>query len=144
MPIMNGFQFKEALNEIADYQNVPFLMISASPIDFKVEERVKLQIDEFIMKPFHDVDCSASMKLMIEFREICSQWNWSDPEFFYVYILFEIWSWICFPGVKKNGTKLTIGDARDVSEENDGVLVFTGGGDPKYVIWEDIEIIKFD
>lgn len=46
--------------------------------------------------------------------------------------------------VLKDGTKLTIGDARDVSEENDGVLVFSGSGDPKYVMWEDIEIIKFD
>lgn len=46
--------------------------------------------------------------------------------------------------VLKNGTKLTIGDARDVSEENDGVLVFTGGADPTFIIWEDIEIIKFD
>lgn len=46
--------------------------------------------------------------------------------------------------IMKNGTKLTIGDARDVSEENDGVLVFTSGGDPTYVLWEDIEIIKFD
>ena len=44
----------------------------------------------------------------------------------------------------KNGTKLVIGDARDVSEDNDGVLIFTGSGDPIFVIWEDIEIIKFD
>jgi len=46
--------------------------------------------------------------------------------------------------ILKNGTKLVIGDARDVSEDNDGVLIFTGSGDPTFVIWEDIEIIKFD
>jgi len=43
----------------------------------------------------------------------------------------------------KNGEKLTIGDARDVSEENDGVLVFSDNGDPQYVIWEDIKMIEF-
>jgi hypothetical protein len=46
--------------------------------------------------------------------------------------------------VLKNGDNLVIGDARDVSEANDGVLVFTGSGDPTYVIWEDIETITFD
>lgn len=46
--------------------------------------------------------------------------------------------------VLKNGDSIVIGDARDVSEENDGVLVFTGSGEPKFIIWEDIEIITFD
>jgi hypothetical protein len=46
--------------------------------------------------------------------------------------------------VLKNGTKLTIGDSRDVSDQNDGVLVFSGGKDPQFIMWEDIDIIKFD
>ncbi len=46
--------------------------------------------------------------------------------------------------VLKNGTELMLGDARDVNEENDGVLVFTGGGDPEYIRWEDIEKITFN
>lgn len=41
--------------------------------------------------------------------------------------------------VLKDGSELTLGDARDVSEDNDGVLVFTGSGDPKFVLWEDIK-----
>ena len=44
----------------------------------------------------------------------------------------------------KNGTTVTIGEARDVSEDNDGVLVFTGSGDPTYVLWEDIEEITIN
>ena len=44
----------------------------------------------------------------------------------------------------KNGEKLTIGEARDVNEQNAGVLVFVGGGDPEYVMWEDIKEIKFN
>ncbi|MDB4538421.1 hypothetical protein N9223_00680 [bacterium] len=46
--------------------------------------------------------------------------------------------------VLKNGTELLLGDARDVNEDNDGVLVFTGGGDPEYIRWEDIQNITFN
>ena len=46
--------------------------------------------------------------------------------------------------VLKNGTELMLGESRDVSENNDGVLVFIGGEkDPKYILWEDIEKIDF-
>lgn len=45
----------------------------------------------------------------------------------------------------KNGTELLLGDSRDVSENNDGVLVFVNGSkDPKYISWEDIESITFN
>lgn len=43
----------------------------------------------------------------------------------------------------KNGTELMLGESRDVSEDNDGVLVFTGSGDPTYVFWEDVKEITF-
>lgn len=46
--------------------------------------------------------------------------------------------------VLKNGTELLLGDARDVNEDNDGVLVFTGSGDPEYIRWDDIEKITFN
>lgn len=46
--------------------------------------------------------------------------------------------------VLKNGTTLILGNSRDVSEDNDGVLVFDNGGNPTFVLWVDIETIKFD
>ena len=46
--------------------------------------------------------------------------------------------------VLKNGEELTLGESRDVSEDNDGVLVFVGSGDPKFILWEDIKEITFD
>lgn len=46
--------------------------------------------------------------------------------------------------VLKNGTELLLGDARDVNEDNDGVLVFSGSGDPEYIKWEDIKTITFN
>ena len=44
----------------------------------------------------------------------------------------------------KNGETITIGDARDVNEQNAGVLVFVGSGDPEYILWENIKEIKLD
>lgn len=43
----------------------------------------------------------------------------------------------------RNGTKLTLADSQDVSDKHTGVLVFSGSGEPSYVLWEDIREIKF-
>lgn len=45
----------------------------------------------------------------------------------------------------KNGTRLLIGDERDVTEDNDGLLIFTSKNDePVYVKWSKIDEIIFD
>ncbi|MFT6216124.1 MAG: hypothetical protein ACJAS3_002532 [Roseivirga sp.] len=46
--------------------------------------------------------------------------------------------------ILKNGTELMLGDGRDVSEENEGVLVFSGTGDPVYVSYNKIKVITFN
>lgn len=46
--------------------------------------------------------------------------------------------------VLKNGTELLLGNGRDVSEENEGVLVFSGAGDPVYISYEKIKNITFN
>jgi len=45
----------------------------------------------------------------------------------------------------KNGDRLLLGDTRDVSEDNAGVLIFTSGSSaPVYVRWSKIDEIIFD
>jgi len=66
MPLMNGFEFKAILNTNKTYKDIPFIMISASPIDYSVEERITLQIDEYIMKPFSAVEIISRIRLLIE------------------------------------------------------------------------------
>ena len=44
----------------------------------------------------------------------------------------------------RSGKILLLGDGQDVSDKNDGMLVFTSEGDPTYVPWDDIEEIIFD
>ena len=43
-----------------------------------------------------------------------------------------------------NGKKVLLSDSQDVTEENDGVLVFNGKGDPTYVRWDNIDEIIFN
>ena len=42
----------------------------------------------------------------------------------------------------KNGEKLRLEESKDVSNSNDGVLVFMGRKDSEYIEWEDIEEIR--
>ncbi len=44
----------------------------------------------------------------------------------------------------KSGKKVLLSDSQDVTEDNDGVLIFTGKGDPTYIAWEDVDEIVFN
>jgi hypothetical protein len=47
--------------------------------------------------------------------------------------------------VLKSGKEITLGGSRDVSEDNDGVVVLKGSGnDSQYIFWEDIKEITFN
>jgi len=46
--------------------------------------------------------------------------------------------------VLRNGERLTLEDSQDVSDNNDGVLIFTEGDrDPVYIEWDEVETISF-
>lgn len=44
----------------------------------------------------------------------------------------------------RSGEELRLEDGQDVSDRNDGVLVFVGDEDPTYIRWSDVETIHFD
>lgn len=45
----------------------------------------------------------------------------------------------------RNGNSILLGESQDVSDRNDGMLVFTSGDeDPVYIPWSDIDEITFD
>lgn len=47
--------------------------------------------------------------------------------------------------ILRNGEELELEDSQDVSESNDGVLIYTGDeADPTYVAWQDVELIEFE
>jgi len=44
----------------------------------------------------------------------------------------------------KSGKKLLLGDAQDVSDKHDGILIFSRGDEPQYLPWDEIEKVTFD
>lgn len=44
----------------------------------------------------------------------------------------------------KNGSTLSLGDSRDVNEENDGILVFTTENIPTYIPWKEVQKITLE
>ncbi|MFY0631874.1 MAG: response regulator [Flavobacteriaceae bacterium] len=68
MPIMDGFEFKSELNRFNNYKTTPFLMMSSLPIDYKIQERVSFGIEEFIMKPFSEVEIISRVRLLLKER----------------------------------------------------------------------------
>jgi len=44
----------------------------------------------------------------------------------------------------KNGKSYLLGDSQDVSDKNDGILVFKGSDEPVYIPWDDIDEIIFN
>lgn len=45
----------------------------------------------------------------------------------------------------RNGDKLLLGEGRDVSADNDGIIVFpTSGGKPKFIKWREVAEVVFD
>jgi hypothetical protein len=45
--------------------------------------------------------------------------------------------------VLKNGVEVVLDDEKDVSEDNDGIVILTGARDT-YVAWRDVDRIDFD
>ncbi|MBU0518361.1 hypothetical protein KKA00_04990 [bacterium] len=43
----------------------------------------------------------------------------------------------------RNGEKLRLEDGQDVSDSNDGILIFMGKGNEEYVVWDDVETVIF-
>lgn len=46
--------------------------------------------------------------------------------------------------VLNDGQKLLLGDAQDVSDKHDGILVFKNGDDATYIRWEDVAEVTFN
>ena len=44
----------------------------------------------------------------------------------------------------RSGEELRLEDGQDVSEDNSGLLVFTGPAEPTYVPWDEVQSVRFD
>lgn len=66
MPIMQGFDFKEALNKLRNYKETPFILLSASPPKEIETLKLSLGIDDFIVKPFKGKELQSKIYNLLE------------------------------------------------------------------------------
>ena len=65
MPVMNGIEFKEALNEKATSKNIPFIFMS-SVVKDKVEDFNLLSFEDYIEKPFRKDEMLSRIQFALE------------------------------------------------------------------------------
>ena len=65
MPLMNGIEFKEALNEKATSKNIPFIFMTSIVKD-KVEDFNLLSFEDYIEKPFRKDEIISRIQFALE------------------------------------------------------------------------------
>ena len=65
MPVMNGIEFKEALNEKATSKNIPFIFMT-SVVKDKIEDFNLLNFEDYIEKPFRKDEMLSRIQFALE------------------------------------------------------------------------------
>ena len=66
MPEMDGFQFKKELNEISEYREIPFILISSMSDKTSRKLQTELGINEYLEKPFTKNEIISRVQLSLE------------------------------------------------------------------------------
>lgn len=66
MPLMDGMQFKEELNKIDSYKDIPFIMITAVSKDFLGDLKMTVGINDYIVKPFDKDEILTRVRALLE------------------------------------------------------------------------------
>ena len=84
MPVMNGIEFKEALNEKATSKNIPFIYMT-SVVKDKVEDFNLLNFEDYIEKPFRKDEMLSRIQFALEKtlnrKKLATPIAFSDIEF---------------------------------------------------------------
>lgn len=66
MPKMNGLEFKTKVNSIEGTNNIPFILMTATPLNSSEMDLLTLGIDDYLVKPFDHEEFLARMSVLIE------------------------------------------------------------------------------
>ncbi len=66
MPEMDGFEFRRRINEIPQYQNIPFIMLTARALEEDKLRGFQLGIDDYLTKPFSADELRARIKNLLK------------------------------------------------------------------------------
>jgi len=75
MPNLNGFEFREKLNEIEKFKNIPFILISAKTLTEDKIKGFKLGIDDYVIKPFNKSELIARINNLLTHKEARERWT---------------------------------------------------------------------
>ena len=66
VPFLDGFEFKKELNKLENYKNIPFLLITASPIQLMEQKVMTLGINDYLVKPFSEIEITTRTKHLLQ------------------------------------------------------------------------------
>lgn len=66
MPIMDGMEFKVALNKENNLKDIPFIMVSAASYDFVNDPKMTLGLNDYIVKPFDKNELLTRIRTLLE------------------------------------------------------------------------------
>jgi signal transduction histidine kinase/DNA-binding response OmpR family regulator len=75
MPNLDGFQFREQLNENSKFKNIPFILISAKTLAEDKIKGFKLGIDDYIIKPFNKNELIARIDNLLTNKTSRDTWT---------------------------------------------------------------------
>ncbi len=66
MPIMDGIEFKAQINKLKNYNEIPFVMITATPFEALSDLKITLGFDDYIVKPFTKNEIITRVQTLLE------------------------------------------------------------------------------
>ncbi|NRA52120.1 MAG: response regulator [Phaeodactylibacter sp.] len=65
MPNMDGFEFREAINEEKEWRQIPFLLLTARHLEDDKIRGLQLGVDDYVTKPFSTLELQARIHNLI-------------------------------------------------------------------------------
>lgn len=80
MPKMDGFEFREKLNKLDHYKQIPFMFISAKSLEQDVVKGFDLGVQDYVIKPFNKNELLARVKNLILNKKTREVWSLKNKE----------------------------------------------------------------
>lgn len=80
MPNMDGFTFREEVNKLEHYQDIPFIMLTARAIEADKLKGLQLGVDDYITKPFSKLELKARIYNLLQNKIQRSDWRNNQEE----------------------------------------------------------------
>ena len=65
MPNMDGFEFREAINEEKEWRQIPFLLLTARHLEDDKIRGLQLGVDDYVTKPFSTLELQARIHNLV-------------------------------------------------------------------------------